>query len=72
LHGADYLSYEDLGARDWDDLSGATRDFVDKVETKLGVPVDYVFTGPDGADLVARKAAADRGLTPRSGASLLG
>lgn len=54
LHGVDYLCHEDLGAQHWDALSQQTRDFVEQVEARLRVPVRYVFTGPDGTDLIDR------------------
>ncbi|MEK6273088.1 MAG: adenylosuccinate synthetase [Actinomycetota bacterium] len=54
LHGADYLNHRDLGARTWEELSVTTRRFVERLERELGVPVHYVFTGPDGSDLVDR------------------
>lgn len=64
LHGADYLSYQDLGVRSWEKLSEASRSFINRLEVELGVPVRYVFTGPDGADLVDRGKA--RRLGPAS------
>jgi adenylosuccinate synthase len=54
LHGVDYLNHGDLGARSWDHLSAGTKRFVDELETRLGVPVRYIFTGPDGTDLIDR------------------
>jgi adenylosuccinate synthase len=55
LHGADYISYDDLGVRTWSELSRATRSFVTDVEHRLGVPVDFVFTGPDEDNIVDRR-----------------
>ncbi|HEX8745185.1 MAG TPA: adenylosuccinate synthetase [Thermoleophilaceae bacterium] len=57
VHGADYLNCADLGVRSWDELSTTTRAFVECLERELGVPVRYVFTGPDGGDLVDRGGA---------------
>ena len=54
LHGVDYLCYEDLGATTWDGLSTTTRRFVAELERRLRVPVRFVYTGPDGEDLIDR------------------
>ncbi len=54
LHGVDYLNHADLAARSWSDLSKVSRAFIDRLERELGVPVRYIFTGPDGTDLIDR------------------
>jgi adenylosuccinate synthase len=60
LHGADYLDHSDLGSRSWEDLSSRTKSFVDRLESELAVPVRYIFTGPDGRDLIDRGGGARR------------
>ena len=62
LHGADYLNHSDLGVRSWCDLSATTQEFVERLESELGVPVRYVFTGPDGEQLVDRGPAFRAGF----------
>jgi adenylosuccinate synthase len=54
LHGVDYLDHSDLGSRFWDDLGQKSKGFVDRLEREIGVPVRYIFTGPDGHDLIDR------------------
>lgn len=60
LHGADYLDHSDLGSRSWEDLSQRTKSFVNRLEDELAVPVRYIFTGPDGRDLIDRGGGAQR------------
>jgi adenylosuccinate synthase len=52
IHGLDYLDHSDLGCRRVDDLSAVSRAFVDELESRLGVPARWLFTGPGGADLI--------------------
>jgi adenylosuccinate synthase len=65
LHGADYLSYADLGATSWESLSAATQRFVRRLEEELDVPVEFIFTGPGESQMV------DRSHTRRSGHNAL-
>lgn len=51
---ADYIAAENEGAGSIDDLTGATRSFIERIEDATGAPVDLVATGPD------RKAMIDR------------
>jgi adenylosuccinate synthase len=60
LHGADYLDYTDYGKTDWSALSIATRRFVGRLEETLGIPVAFIFTGPDASQIVDRRSAANR------------
>jgi adenylosuccinate synthase len=55
LHGADYLDYRDFGKTRWDDLSNRTMKFVEAIEDQLCVPVAFVFTGPDGTQIIDRR-----------------
>jgi adenylosuccinate synthase len=70
VHGLDYLDYDDLGVRRWEDLGGRSRAFVAKLERKLGVVVRFLFTGPDGGDLIDRgpdlRLPANRAARPRT------
>jgi adenylosuccinate synthase len=54
LHGIDYVDYHDLGKRSWSDLGEKSRRFIEQMEDRLGCFVRFVFTGPDGADLIDR------------------
>jgi adenylosuccinate synthase len=55
LHGADYLDYRDLGQRRWDQLTNATRAFIEAVEEELAIPVLFVFTGPAADHIIDRR-----------------
>jgi adenylosuccinate synthase len=57
IHGVDYLDHDDLGARDWLELGPISRRFLNELESRLGVMARYIFTGPDGADLIDRGPA---------------
>lgn len=46
LHGLDYLHFGDRGVRSLRELSPASRDFIDEMEERFGVPVQFGFTGP--------------------------
>ncbi len=64
INGLDYLDYRNRGARRWEDLTPAARDFVARVERRLGAPVTRLGTGPElGCGLTrAGGAHAGRGL----------
>ncbi|MGH2757217.1 MAG: adenylosuccinate synthetase [Actinomycetota bacterium] len=57
LHGMDYISFSDRGARRLSDLSVESRRFVDRIEGRLGVPVHFIFTGPRNEDIIDLRAA---------------
>ncbi|MCL4430484.1 MAG: adenylosuccinate synthetase [Chloroflexi bacterium] len=44
------------GARKYDDLPKDAKDFIKEVETRTGVPVMFIGTGPDALDLIDRRA----------------
>lgn len=55
LHGADYLAFSDFGKSQFEELSLRTRLFVDALEDRLHVPVQFVFTGPGATHIVDRR-----------------
>ena len=60
VHGLDYLDYSDLGCRSIGRLSATSHHFVDELESRLDVPVKWMFTGPSGEDLIERSEPGDR------------
>ncbi len=52
----DYLDKSIMGCKKYDELSQKVKDFIDKVETELKVPVTLVRTGPDVNDLIDLRA----------------
>lgn len=52
LHGMDYLDANDRNVRRWRDLSSRSRSFISEVESRLGTPVRFAFTGPGQEDVV--------------------
>lgn len=71
VHGLDYLDYKDLGCQTFAELGERSTTFICEVEERLHVPVRYLFTGPDGRDLIDRESsrypAARRLVTHRIG-----
>lgn len=55
MHGADYLEFSDRGVTSWDQLGRRSRAFVAELEDRLGVAVQWVFTGPEPGQLVDRR-----------------
>ena len=55
LHGADYLDYANQAITDWSGLTESARKFVSELETRLGVPVNYIGTGPTNENIVDRR-----------------
>ena len=55
LHGLDYLAYQDFGKTSFSDLSATSRTFIDRLESDLGVPVLFLFTGPDAEHIIDRR-----------------
>jgi adenylosuccinate synthase len=51
----DVIFPECQGKRNFDDLSDAAKGFVKEVETKTGVPVTLIGTGPDALDIIDRR-----------------
>lgn len=43
-----------VGAKSMDDLPQAARDYIDRIEALMGVPVDIVSTGPDRKETIIR------------------
>jgi adenylosuccinate synthase len=44
------------GARKYDDLPKEAKEFVKEVETRTGVPIVFIGTGPEALDLIDRRA----------------
>jgi adenylosuccinate synthase len=65
LHGLDYINYEDRCVRSLEKLSKASRYFIDAVESRLGVPVAFGFTGPGNDDIVDLRNDLATGNTRR-------
>jgi adenylosuccinate synthase len=59
LHGLDYLDHADLGCHSMEALSPTSRSFIDEIESRLGVPARWLFTGPGGHDLIDRHKVPD-------------
>ena len=43
------------GARNYSDLPNEAKDFIKEVETRTGVPVTFIGTGPEALDLIDRR-----------------
>jgi adenylosuccinate synthase len=61
VHGLDYLDYSDFGATEWSELGTRTKRFVQELESRLYVPVHFLFTGPDGHHLIDLREEASLG-----------
>jgi adenylosuccinate synthase len=44
------------GARKYSDLPKEAKDFIKEAETRTGVPIVFIGTGPDALDLIDRRA----------------
>jgi adenylosuccinate synthase len=51
----DALYPECKGARNFEEIPKAAREFIAKVEKETGTPVVFIGTGPDALDLVDRR-----------------
>lgn len=52
LQGLDYLSFEDRGKRKYRLLSPKSKRFITNLEKRTGVPIKFIFTGPDLLDVI--------------------
>ena len=52
LHGADYIDFTNKGIRRLENLTAATRDFVNHLEKELCIHVSFIGTGPKQNELV--------------------
>jgi len=43
-------------ARKYSDLPKEAKEFIKEVETRTGVPITFIGTGPDALDLIDRRA----------------
>lgn len=57
LHGADYLDYNNKGLTDFDGLCDKAKQFIEWLEQELGVPVEFIGTGPANEELIDIRAA---------------
>jgi adenylosuccinate synthase len=51
--GIDNVNYTDLGKTEFADLSNESKEFVYSVEDYMGVPVEYIGTGPHTLDIIS-------------------
>lgn len=54
LSFVDYLSSQDFGKTEWNQLSRTSRDWITSIESKLGVHFKYLSTGPLTEQVVVR------------------
>lgn len=66
VHGLDYLDFGDRGVRDWDALSSESKGFIDELQSRLGVAVQFAFTGPSTEDVIDLRDVANHPLTTRT------
>lgn len=59
LHGADYLDYANYGVTEWVDITENAKRFVAGLESRIGVPVVFVGTGPMNEHVVDRQRITD-------------
>jgi adenylosuccinate synthase len=52
VHGMDYICYDNYGVRKYDQLTTSAKEWLDRMETELGVPIAVAFTGPHQDDVV--------------------
>lgn len=55
LHGADYLDYGNKSVTEFSSLTNDAQEFVRELESRTGVSVRFVGTGPTNEDLVDRR-----------------
>ena len=55
LHGSDYIDYANYGESNYSCLTEDARKFIVSLETRLGVPVAFVGTGPNSEHLIDRR-----------------
>jgi len=56
--GMDYLDYENLSIKSFNDLSSIATNFVNALEKKFGVMVSHIGVGPDDDDIVSQPASS--------------
>lgn len=56
LMGTDYLNARNRGVFNFEQLTFEARSFIERLERSLGVPVDFVGTGPSDFELIDRIA----------------
>jgi adenylosuccinate synthase len=60
VHGLDYLSYQDYGKTEYQELSEVSKSFVHRLEDTIGIPATFLFTGPPNECLIDRRDSAPR------------
>jgi len=55
LHGADYLDYSNKGLTEFDGLCDKAKQFIEWLEHELGIPIDFIGTGPTNEELIDRR-----------------
>ena len=56
LHGVDYLDYSNKGIGSFEELNPATQSWVQQLEQKTGIPLQFIGTGPTVAELIDRRS----------------
>jgi adenylosuccinate synthase len=54
INGLDYIDYQNRGIIDWHKVTTSARDFVERLETNLNVPVRFLGTGPSLKEILFR------------------
>ena len=55
LHGADYIDFDNKSVERYEDLTASTRAFVEEMESRMGVPVGFIGTGPTNEEIIDRR-----------------
>lgn len=63
VHGLDYISYANYGQTDETSLAKPTLEFMSEVESRMGVRVRLLFTGPQNEHLIDRWASVRQRLS---------
>ena len=55
INGLDYLDYRNLGLRQLNELCPKARNFIEELEGKVDVPIDYFGVGPSLTQIICRE-----------------
>lgn len=66
INGLDYLDYRNRGIIGWHKVTPGARDFVEKLESSLNVPVKFLGTGPSLKEIIfhRRLNGSEEGVVP--------